>query len=128
MGRALIADPHLPNKAKEGRFDEINYCMSCNRCHQTMREGALRCAVNPEAGNEDRFKVSKSVRPKKVWIIGGGPGGLKAAEIAAMGGHRVTVFERSHKLGGRMRSLSPRRPPRRVSGLRESRRLCNPGM
>ncbi len=113
MGRALIADPQLPNKAKEGRFDEINYCMSCNRCHQTMREGALQCAVNPEAGNEDRFKVSKSDRPKKVWIIGGGPGGLKAAEIAAMRGHRVTVFEKHHQLGGRVRLASM--PPQKAS-------------
>ena len=103
MGRALIADPHMPKKAREGRLEEINSCISCNRCIQTLRKEAVRCAVNPEAGNEDRFRLSKSDRPKRVLIIGGGPGGLKAAEIAALRGHRVTVFERDHKLGGRMR-------------------------
>ncbi|MFQ6078179.1 MAG: FAD-dependent oxidoreductase [Thermodesulfobacteriota bacterium] len=103
MGRALISDPRMPQKAKEGRLDEINYCMSCNRCIQTLRKEAVRCAVNPEAGNEYRFRISKSDRPKKAWIIGGGPGGLKAAEVAALRGHQVTVFERDQKLGGRLR-------------------------
>jgi 2,4-dienoyl-CoA reductase-like NADH-dependent reductase (Old Yellow Enzyme family)/thioredoxin reductase len=103
MGRALIADPHLPKKAKEGRFEEIIPCISCNRCIQTQRKEAIQCAVNPETGNEDRFKFSKSDRPKKVWVIGGGPAGLKAAEVAALRGHKVTVFERGNQLGGRMR-------------------------
>jgi 2,4-dienoyl-CoA reductase-like NADH-dependent reductase (Old Yellow Enzyme family)/thioredoxin reductase len=103
MGRALIADPHMPNKAKEGKLEEINSCISCNRCIQTLRKEAVRCAVNPEAGNEYRFKISKTDRPKKVWIIGGGPGGLKAAEIAALRGHQVTIFERDRTLGGRLR-------------------------
>jgi len=103
MGRALIADPYMPRKAKEGRFDEIVPCLSCNRCIQTQRKEAIRCAVNPEAGNESRFKISISDQPKKVWVIGGGPGGLKAAEIAALRGHQVILFEKNHNLGGRMR-------------------------
>lgn len=102
MGRALIADPHLPNKAKEGRLDEINYCMSCNRCIQTQRKGELRCAVNPEAGKEHQSRLSKTNMPKRIWIVGGGPAGLKAAEIATLRGHRVTLFEKDHKLGGRL--------------------------
>ena len=103
MGRALIADPHMPAKAKEGRLKEITPCISCNRCIQTLRKGAVRCAVNPETGNESRFELRKTDRCKKVWIVGGGPGGLKAAEIAAQRGHQVTLFERHHQLGGRMR-------------------------
>lgn len=103
MGRALISDPHMPQKAKEGRMEEINFCISCNRCIHTFRQGAVRCAVNPESGNEYRFKISKSDRPKRVWVVGGGPAGLKAAEIAALRGHRVTLFEKDHQLGGRMR-------------------------
>ena len=103
MGRALIADPHMPKKAKEGRIEEIVPCISCNRCIQTLRKGAVRCAVNPEAGNEGQFGLVETDRPKKVWIVGGGPGGLKAAEIAALRGHHVTLFEKARTLGGRMR-------------------------
>jgi NADPH-dependent 2,4-dienoyl-CoA reductase/sulfur reductase-like enzyme len=103
MGRALIADPFMPQKAKEGRFDEIIPCISCNRCVLNLRKGRVRCAVNPETGNEEQFRFSKATQPKRVWIVGGGPGGLKAAEIAARRGHRVTVFERDQRLGGRMR-------------------------
>jgi 2,4-dienoyl-CoA reductase-like NADH-dependent reductase (Old Yellow Enzyme family)/thioredoxin reductase len=103
MGRALIADPYMPRKAKEGRFEEIVPCLSCNRCIQTQRKDAIRCAVNPEAGNESQFKISKSGQSKKLWVIGGGPGGLKAAEISALRGHQVTLFEKNHTFGGRMR-------------------------
>ena len=112
MGRALIADPYMPRKAKEGRFEEIVPCLSCNRCIQTQRKDAIRCAVNPEAGNESRFKISKSDQPKKVWVIGGGPGGLKAAEIAALRGHQVTLFEKNRHLGGRMRLAAI--PPKKI--------------
>jgi pyruvate/2-oxoglutarate dehydrogenase complex dihydrolipoamide dehydrogenase (E3) component len=103
MGRALLADAHLPNKAKEGRFDEIVPCVSCNKCIQTLRQDSVRCTVNPETGNEARFKFVKAEQPKEVWIVGGGPAGLKTAEIAALRGHRVTIFERENILGGRMR-------------------------
>lgn len=103
MGRALIADPHLPQKARQGRFDEIVPCISCNKCIQTLRKDAVRCAVNPETGNETEFRFSKADRSKQVWVIGGGPGGLKAAEIAALRGHRVKLFERQNQLGGRVR-------------------------
>ncbi len=128
MGRTLIADPQLPNKAAEGRFEDIVPCISCNRCILTLRKGALRCAVNPEAGNEDRFRVSKTNNSRKVWIVGGGPGGLKAAEIAARRGHAVTLFEKGAALGGKMRlaAIPPRKEvlndfmdymERRVKGL-----------
>jgi len=103
MGRALISDPRMPQKAREGRMEEINFCISCNRCIHTFRTGPVRCVVNPEAGNEYRFKISKSDRPKRVWVVGGGPAGLKASEIAALRGHHVTLFEKDHQLGGRMR-------------------------
>ena len=103
MGRVLIADPHLPQKTMQNRFDEVTPCISCNKCVQTMRKDYLRCAVNPETGNETQFRYSKTDRPKKVWVIGAGPGGLKAAEIAAQRGHQVKIFERKNILGGRVR-------------------------
>ena len=103
MGRALIADPRLPEKARQGQFDDIIPCISCNKCIQTLRVDAVRCSVNPETGNETQMRYSKADRSKKVWVIGGGPGGLKAAEIAALRGHQVKIFERKNQLGGRVR-------------------------
>ena len=103
MGRALIADPHLPKKAKQGQFDDIIPCISCNKCIQTLRMDSVRCSVNPETGNETHLRYSKADRSKKVWVVGAGPGGLKAAEIAALRGHQVKIFERQNKLGGRVR-------------------------
>jgi 2,4-dienoyl-CoA reductase-like NADH-dependent reductase (Old Yellow Enzyme family)/thioredoxin reductase len=101
MGRALIADPNLPTKALQGRTEDIIPCISCNRCIASIRKGALQCAVNPETGREGIFKLKKADYPKKVWIIGGGPAGMKAAEIAALQGHRVTLYEKNKELGGR---------------------------
>jgi 2,4-dienoyl-CoA reductase-like NADH-dependent reductase (Old Yellow Enzyme family)/thioredoxin reductase len=103
MGRALIADPNLPQKARQGRLDDIIPCISCNKCIQSLREDSVRCAVNPEAGNEGRFRLSKAEHVKQVWVVGAGPGGLKAAEISALRGHQVRVFEKDMKTGGRMR-------------------------
>ena len=101
MGRALIADPNLPMKALHERTDEIIPCISCNRCILSIRKGALQCAVNPETGRDGIFKLKKTDSPKKVWIIGGGPAGMKCAEIAALRGHRVTLYEKNRELGGR---------------------------
>ena len=101
MGRALIADPDLPIKASQGRTEEIVPCISCNRCIQNVRKGALQCAVNPEAGRERIFELEKTKLAKKVWIIGGGPAGMKAAEIAARRGHKVELYEKGKELGGR---------------------------
>lgn len=101
MGRALIADPDLPIKAYQGKTDEIIPCISCNRCIKSIRIGALQCAVNPETGREQTLTLHKTDQPKKVWIIGGGPGGMKAAQISALRGHQVTLFEKEKELGGR---------------------------
>ena len=103
MGRALLADPHLPKKAKQGQFDDIIPCISCNKCIQTLRADAVQCSVNPETGNETQLRYAKADRSKTVWVVGGGPGGLKTAEIAALRGHRVKIFERKNQLGGRVR-------------------------
>ncbi len=111
MGRALIADPDLPIKALQERTEEIIPCISCNRCTQSIRRGALQCAVNPETGRETLFVPQKTEHPKRVWIIGGGPAGMKAAEIAALRGHEVTLYEEKKRLGGRF--LLAAIPPRK---------------
>lgn len=111
MGRALIADPDLPKKALEGRREEILPCISCNRCVQSIRKGALQCAVNPETGREAVFQLKRAERQKRVWVIGGGPGGMKASEIASERGHEVTLFEEKGELGGRflLAALPPKK-------------------
>lgn len=103
FGRASLSDADLPNKAAAGRFDDIRYCMGCNSCNDSMREGdhSLRCAINPELGREiEMLPLAKAKKPKKVLVAGGGPGGLEAARVAALRGHNVTLCEKSDRLGG----------------------------
>jgi len=111
MGRASIADPNFPLKALQGEMEEIIPCISCNRCILSIRKGALQCAVNPETGREETFKFQRTDQPKKVWIVGGGPAGMKAAEIAALRGHQVSLYEEKERLGGKF--LLAAVPPRK---------------
>jgi mycofactocin system FadH/OYE family oxidoreductase 2 len=106
MTRALIADPELPNKAKEGRLDEIRNCIGCNQMCLGVAPPTtpyLSCTVNPVVGEEEEAGILKPASVKKtVIIIGGGPAGLEVARIAAKRGHRVTVYEKEEELGGQV--------------------------
>jgi len=110
MGRALLADPELPKKAMEGRVEEIIQCIACSNClaeimgayRQWGKPVATFCTVNPVAGKEGHDILHPAPRSKKVMVIGGGPAGLEAASIAAMRGHRVTLYDRGGELGGRL--------------------------
>lgn len=99
MGRALVADPELPKKAKGGRFEEIRPCIACNECFAREFQG-LTCTVNPRLGSESEAALQSVRQPKKVFIIGGGPAGMEAALTAAWRGHQVTLFEKNMDLGG----------------------------
>ncbi|MFC1919227.1 FAD-dependent oxidoreductase [Chloroflexota bacterium] len=100
MGRPLIADPELPNKAKEGRTGDIRRCLSC--CHCLGSPGGVACTVNAAAGREKEAVIVAAESPKKVVVIGGGPAGLEAARIAASRGHTVTLYEKSVEIGGQL--------------------------
>jgi 2,4-dienoyl-CoA reductase-like NADH-dependent reductase (Old Yellow Enzyme family)/thioredoxin reductase len=108
MGRALIADPELPKKAVEGRLEDIRPCIRCNEgCYSRLREfKTQRCTVNPLVGREKRLEVTPANSPKNILVVGGGPAGMEAASIAALRGHKVTLFEKEKELGGQLRIAS----------------------
>ncbi|HEX77630.1 MAG TPA: FAD-dependent oxidoreductase [Dehalococcoidia bacterium] len=103
MGRALIADPELPRKAAQGRFDEIRRCIACNYCVERIFSFKhIRCAVNPAAGRERGFCPTPAAQKKRVLIVGGGPAGMEAARVARLRGHEVSLVEKTHQLGGQL--------------------------
>ena len=108
VGRGLIADPEWPNKACEGKVDDICPCISCNQgCTDRMyHQRDISCTVNPVVGREITFPVTPAKKKKKVLILGGGPAGLEAARITAMRGHRVQIYEKEKELGGQLKIAS----------------------
>ncbi|MEM3585901.1 MAG: FAD-dependent oxidoreductase [Candidatus Jordarchaeaceae archaeon] len=104
MGRALIADPELPKKAMENRLEEIRPCIACNEGCITnlLFLKPATCVLNAAVGREEEFRIQPSKRSKKVLVIGGGVGGMEFARIAALRGHKVSLYEKSDKLGGQV--------------------------
>ena len=107
MVRAQICDPELANKAKEGRLEEIRYCVADNQgCYGRVAVNKfISCMQNPAIGHEKEQGIG-SIKPapvkKRILIVGGGPAGLRAAEVAAQRGHRVTLYEKREELGGQV--------------------------
>ncbi|MBT7648331.1 MAG: FAD-dependent oxidoreductase [Alphaproteobacteria bacterium] len=103
MTRALIADPKMPNKTSQGQHDDIRACIACNQaCAGHFFMGAaISCIQHPETGREREFGAPAPAAPRrKVLVAGGGPGGMKAAAVAASRGHEVILCEAGPQLGG----------------------------
>jgi len=102
LGRALLADPEWPNKVKEGRWDEIRPCIGGHDgcMARISKRKYVSCTVNPATGEERELALTPAEKPKSVLVVGGGPGGMEAARVAALRGHRVTLWEKNDQLGG----------------------------
>jgi 2,4-dienoyl-CoA reductase-like NADH-dependent reductase (Old Yellow Enzyme family)/thioredoxin reductase len=108
MGRALIADPELPNKIQAGRLEDIRTCLRCNDgcVSRTPLNRSQHCSINAEVGREREMQILPTLKAKKVCVIGGGPAGLEAARVLALRKHRVTLIEKEKELGGLLRFAS----------------------
>jgi 2,4-dienoyl-CoA reductase-like NADH-dependent reductase (Old Yellow Enzyme family) len=105
MVRPLIADPHLPAKARRGDADRVTPCVACEQaCFGRLYRGRhISCVGNPTSGREIRWHALEPVvKRRKICIIGAGPSGMESARIAAMRGHDVVLFDQRNELGGRM--------------------------
>jgi len=117
MGRPLLVDPQLPNKAREGRFEDIRRCIYCNNCWSRVQEQKYKqvhCTVNPAVGREQEFMLTPVQSPKKVMVIGGGLAGMTAAIVLAQRGHKVSLCERSERLGGQWNIASQQKPKDKI--------------
>ncbi len=104
IGRALIADPWFPEKARTGREEEIVHCVACGQgCFDNLfKMKPVECLCNPRAGHEYEEQPAKTTDAKKVMVIGGGVAGMSAALAAAEQGHRVSLYEQGLQLGGQL--------------------------
>lgn len=123
LGRAVVADPQWAVKAAEGREKEINRCISCTFCFETLvsdtiaGKGPVKCAVNPRAGREHRYPgYKKDGAGKTVVIVGAGVGGLEAARVLGERGFHVVILEKEGRVGGQI-NIADRPPPQGENGL-----------
>lgn len=102
MARPLLADAFWVSKTATNRVDEINTCIACNQAclDHTFKNKRATCLVNPRAAYETELVYVKTKAPKKIAVVGGGVAGMSAATVAASRGHKVTLFEASHEVGG----------------------------
>jgi 2,4-dienoyl-CoA reductase (NADPH2) len=111
MARPLLADPQWVAKARAGRRAEINTCIACNQAclDHTFTNRMASCLVNPRACAETELNYLPAKTPKKIAVVGAGPAGLACASVAAMRGHRVTLFDAANEIGGQF-NLAKRIP------------------
>jgi 2,4-dienoyl-CoA reductase-like NADH-dependent reductase (Old Yellow Enzyme family)/thioredoxin reductase len=107
MVRALVADPELPRKALEGRAGAVRMCLGLSECHYIgPHRVPMTCAVNAAAAREAEMDIVPAESPKTVLVVGAGPGGLEAARVAALRGHKVFLCDRERVIGGTVRILA----------------------
>jgi len=106
VARQHLADPDFLKNAREGHPEDTLECLACNQgCIErlSLEQLPIRCAINPQTGQELLYPVGPAAVSRNVWVVGGGPGGLTAAFEAARLGHHVTLFEQEKETGGNVR-------------------------
>jgi 2,4-dienoyl-CoA reductase-like NADH-dependent reductase (Old Yellow Enzyme family)/NADPH-dependent 2,4-dienoyl-CoA reductase/sulfur reductase-like enzyme len=134
LGRGLIADPYLPQKLGEGKVEDIQECLSCNKCITSSvmaKYNGMACTVNPLVLREREFtELKPAENPCKVAVVGGGLAGMEAARILALRGHKVSLYEKSDKLGGQWNIVEAEKGQKAYASLtkRLSRGLAEAGV
>ncbi|WP_097026386.1 FAD-dependent oxidoreductase [Clostridium peptidivorans] len=102
LGRPLLADAEIPNKIMTHKYHKVRPCLSCQEgCMGRLASYAtISCAVNPACGREAEYGLEPARDNKNVMIVGGGVAGMEAARVCAIRGHKVTLFEKTDRLGG----------------------------
>jgi len=104
VGRAYLADNAWGYHARRGQPEEIRPCLKCNQCHIAVQRAHLtRCTINPGLGELNECNVGRAEPPRRVVVVGSGPGGMEAAITAAARGHGVTLCEKDSEVGGNLR-------------------------
>jgi dimethylamine/trimethylamine dehydrogenase len=112
--RPSIADPYLPKKIEEGRYDEIRECIGCNICASRFALGApIVCTQNATLGEEfrrgwhpERFTKAANAE-QTVLVLGAGPAGMECAMVLGKRGlSAVHLVDEQDSLGGCIRTIS----------------------